>query len=98
MNGPFNPKRISSADANSTVYISTLPGSTLVHITINTTSAHALTVYDANATAQIIAGNIKAVIKASIVEQTLTYNVAMQNGIAIAIPASYVGDATISWV
>ena len=98
MQGPFTPKHIASGDANSTVIVSTLPNATLASITINTTSAHALTVYDAAVAGDIVAGNIIAVIKASIVEQTLTYNLAVKKGISITVPASYAGSATVSFV
>jgi hypothetical protein len=85
----FQFKRISSTDANSTVTVTT-KDATLAHITINTTSAHALTVKNG-------LGNTVAVIKASIAEQTLTYMVDCVQGITVTVPASYVGDATISF-
>jgi molybdopterin-binding protein len=86
----YQYKRISSANANSTVTI-TEKNAVLAHITINTTSAHALTVKDG-------AGNTVATIKASIVEQTLTYQVDCVQGITVTVPASYAGDATIAFV
>ncbi len=86
----YQYKRISSGDANSTVTVTT-SNSLLAHITINTTSAHALTVKDG-------VGNTVAVIKASIAEQTLTYQVECIKGITVTVPASYVGDATIAFV
>ena len=82
-------KHISSSDANSTVTVTT-ERAKLVGVTINTTSAQALTIKDG-------AGNTVAVIKASIVEQTLTYEVDCQKGITVTVPASYTGDATVSF-
>jgi molybdopterin-binding protein len=82
-------KHISSGDANSTVTVTTEKAK-LAYVTINTTSAHALTIKDG-------AGNTIAVIKASIAEQTLTYEVDCPKGITVTVPASYAGDATISF-
>jgi molybdopterin-binding protein len=90
MHHSFQHKHIASGDANSTVTVTT-KDCTLAHITINTTSAHALTVKDGT-------GATVAVIKASIVEQTLTYMVDCVKGITVTVPASYAGDATISFV
>ncbi len=86
----YQHKRISSSDANSTVTVTTAD-SMLAHITINTTSAHTLTVKDGM-------GSTIATIKASIAEQTLTYQVHCSKGIQITVPASYAGDATIAFV
>lgn len=83
------PRRLSSADANSTVTLDN-EQLTLDHITINTTSAHALTVKDGM-------GNTIATLKASIVEGTYWYNVPCPKGIQIVVPASYVGDATVCY-
>jgi hypothetical protein len=86
----FQHKRITSADANTTVVVvSSL--ATLGFITINATSAQALTVKNGS-------GDTIAVIKASIAEQTLTYMIDCAKGITITVPASYTGDATISFV
>ena len=86
----YQTKHISSGDANSTVTV-TDKDANLAHITINTTSAHALTVKDG-------LGNTVAVIKASIAEQTLIYQIDCVKGITVAVPASYTGDATIAFV
>jgi len=93
--GPYsNHTHITSADANSSVVVSTLNGATLGKITINKTSAHALTVYDADDATEL--GPVIAVIKASIAEQTLDYCVNVHKGIIIAVPSSYDGDVTVS--
>jgi hypothetical protein len=86
----YQYKHISSADANSTVTVTT-NNCALGHITINTTSAHALTVKDG-------LGNTVAVTKVSIAEQTLTYQVDCIKGLTVTVPASYAGDATIAFV
>lgn len=86
----YQYKRISSGDANSTVTV-TDKDSLLAHITINTTSAHALTVKDG-------LGNTVAIIKASVAERTLTYQVDCVKGITVTVPASYAGDATVAFV
>ena len=89
----YQYKRIASGDANSTVTVCSGP-CVLKSITINTTSAHALTVKEtaASGTAPTI-----ATIKASVAEQTLEYNIAVDSGLQVSIPASYVGDATIAF-
>lgn len=82
-------RHLTSADANSTVTIDD-EQLTLDHITINNTSAYALTVKDG-------AGNTIAILKASIVESTYWYNVPCVKGIQITVPTGYVGDATICY-
>lgn len=91
----YNYKHIDSNNANTTVKVAALAGATLGKITIQKTSAHALTVYDAASDSDT--STPIAIIKASIVEQTLEYNVVAKKGIFIAVPASYAGDATISY-
>lgn len=86
----YQYKRIASGDANSTVTVND-KDCMLAHITINTTSAHALTVKDG-------LGNTVATLKASVAEQTLTYQVDCVKGITVTVPASYAGDATIAFV
>lgn len=86
----YTHKHIASGDANSTVTV-TDKDCLLGQVTINTTSAHALTLKDGN-------GNTIAVIKASIAEQTLLYQVQCIKGLTVTVPASYAGDATISFV
>lgn len=88
-------RRITSADANTNINISRLPGVQLAYITINTTSAHALTVYDGTDTTTLANNSGIAAIKASIVEQTLIYKIACKKGIVINVPAGYAGDATV---
>ncbi len=80
---------IGSANANSTVTIQT-NDCVLSKITINTTSAQALTVKDG-------LGNTVATLKASVVENSYFYEVACPKGLTITVPASYTGDATIAF-
>jgi len=86
-------KRIASGDANTTVTVCATP-CTLHSVTINTTSAQALTLKDSgtNNTNTTI-----ATIKASIAEQTLQYDVDCPTGLTITVPASYTGDVTIAF-
>lgn len=86
---PCSFRRLSNADANSTVTIDN-EQLTLARITVNTTSAHALTVKDGM-------GNTVATLKASVAEGTYEYNVVCPKGIQIVVPASYAGDATICY-
>ncbi len=80
---------LSSANANSTVTIQT-NDCILGLITINATSAQALTVKDGE-------GNVIAVLKASIAEGTYRYKVPGLKGLTITVPASYTGDATVAF-
>lgn len=89
-------KNYTSTAANSKKVVSSVPV-TLCRITINKTSAHALTVYDANTDTPAATDNIIATIKASIVEQTLEYNVCCLKGLVIDFPASYAGDITVTF-
>lgn len=89
----YQYKRIASGDANSTVTVCATP-CVLHSITINTTSAHALTVKDSGTNG---IDTTVATIKASIAEQTLEYDVDITTGLKITVPASYVGDATIAF-
>lgn len=82
-------RRLSSADANTTVTVEDADV-TLDRITVNTTSAHALTVKDGT-------GRTVAVLKASVAEGTYEYRVPCVKGLAIEVPASYAGDATVCW-
>jgi len=82
-------RHISSNDANTTVTIQT-NDCVLSKITINTTSAQALTVKDGQ-------GNTVAVLKASIVENSYFYEVNCPKGMTITVPASYTGSATIAF-
>jgi hypothetical protein len=86
-------RHLSNADANSTVTVCATP--CVLHlVTINTTSAQALTFLDKGIN---IANNTVAVLKASIVEDTYIYDVYCANGLQVTVPASYAGDATISY-
>lgn len=60
-------------------------------ITVNTTAAGAITVYD-NTSA---AGTKIATLKASVVEGTYEYNVSFANGLTIVTAAA--SDITVSW-
>ncbi len=82
-------KHLTSADANSTVTLDN-EELTLVRVTINKTAAQALTFADG-------AGNTVGILKASVVENTYTYDVPCLKGIQITVPAGYDGDATICY-
>lgn len=60
-------------------------------ITINTTAAGTITIYDNTAGS----GTKIGIIKASVVEQTLTYNVSFTTGLTIVTAAA--SDITVSW-
>ena len=89
----FQYKHISSTDANTTVTVIANSPVLLHAITINTTSAHALTVNNFGASGTDVA----AVTKASIIEQQLLYDVVLEKGMTITVPSGYVGDATIAF-
>lgn len=86
---------ITSAIANTKVKISARTGA-LMRITINTTSAQALTFYDDTNTTSPT--NPIAVVKSSIAEQTLEYRVALTKGLVVNVPSGYTGDATVSFI
>ena len=85
----YQYRHLASGDANSTVTVQT-NDCTFGYITVNTTSAQALTVKDG-------LGNTIAVLKASIAEGTYTYRVNAQKGLTVAVPASYTGSATVAF-
>ena len=87
---PNNYKHIDSNDANSTVAVTTKHG-VLARITINKTSAHALTVKNG------AGGDTIAILKASVAEGHYDFEVSTSLGISVEVPASYVGDATIAY-
>lgn len=60
-------------------------------ITVNTTAAGSITVYDNTAAS----GTVIAVLKASVGEQTFTYNVSCSNGITVVTAAA--SDITVSY-
>lgn len=92
----YSYKHISSANASSTAGTVVRGGAgELGSITINTTSAQIVKIYDGDSSATSTATLI-AQIKASTAEQTLVYNVRVLKGIVIETPASYAGSITVS--
>lgn len=91
----YQYKRISSADANSTVTISATP-CVLGHITINTTSAHALTVKDTGA--NNIDNTVATIAASPVIGSVFRYDVVVGNQLKISVPAAYAGDATIAYL
>ncbi len=87
MQDEFLPVHLSSANANSTVTI-VARDATLGMITINATSAQALTVKDGK-------GNVIATLKASIAEGSYHYRCQCNGGITVTVPTGYTGDATV---
>lgn len=82
--------------ADSTVTVCATP-CVLGHITINTTSAHALTVRDAGGNNG--ADNTVATIAASpVIGSVFRYDVDLKDGLKITVPSGYVGDATIAFL
>jgi hypothetical protein len=90
----YKYKRIASGDANSTVTVCAT-SCILKSITINTTSAHALTVKEV---LNPSSSNTVATIAASpVIGSVFEYNVDIEGKLTIDIPASYAGDATIAF-
>lgn len=86
----YQIRYITSADANTTI---TIAGNNhLSHVTIGTTSAHALTFRNGAA-----AANIVGLLKASVVEGTYWFKVDCEQGLQIVIPTGYVGTASIAY-
>jgi hypothetical protein len=77
--------------AAATTVIKTGPG-VLHTLTVNTTAAGAITIYDNT----LAAGTKIATIKASVAEQTFTYDVAFGTGLTIVTAAA--SDITVSYV
>lgn len=91
----YKYKRITSADANSTVTVCATP-CILKSITINTTSAHTLTV---NEVLNNSSSNVVAAIAASpVIGSVFEYNVDIEGKLTITVAASYAGDATIAFL
>ena len=90
----YRYKRISSADANSTVTVCATP-CLLGHITINTTSAHALTVKDTGVNG--IDLTVASIAASPVIGSIFKYEVDIDNQLQITLPAGYVGDATIAF-
>lgn len=86
---------ITSTQANSKVKIMGKKG-VLKLVTINLTSAQALTFYDDTNTTTPT--NPIAALKASIAEGTYQYQIACNKGLVVNVPASYAGDATVSFI
>ena len=93
--GAFQYKHYTSTNASSTAGTVVRGGAgELGTITINTTSAQIIKLYDGATTATSGLTMIGA-IKASVAEQTFVYNVALEKGLVVELPASYAGDITI---
>lgn len=91
----YKSKNISSSDANSTVVVRTagLAGE-LGLVTINTTSAHVLAIYEGVDST----GTLLASLKASVAEGTYKYKIGVSKGICVVVPSGYTGNATISFI
>jgi len=88
---------ITSADAGTKVLIMGAKG-IFASLTINTTSAQALTLYDDKTITS--PGGSFAVVKASIAEQTLNYGgngIVLNKGLVVDVPGSYTGNATFAF-
>jgi len=96
--GSYAYKHYTSANASSTARTIVRGGAgELGTVTINTTGAQVLRLYDAaTSTAATSSLTAIAVLKASVGEQTFTYDVALTQGLTLEMPASYAGDITIS--
>lgn len=88
-------KRIASGDANSTVTVCATP-CILKSITINTTSAHALTVVDAVTSSSN--STIATIAASPAIGSVFMYNVDVNGALKITVPTGYVGDATIAFL
>jgi hypothetical protein len=93
----FQYKHYTSANASSTSATIVRGGrGVLGTVTVNTTSGQPITLYDAGASAATSTMTAIGVIKASVAEQTFVYNVALEKGLAIVLPAGWAGDITIA--
>ena len=94
----YTAKHYTSANASSTVRTIVKGGAgELGTITINTTGAQPIRLYDAaSTTAATSTLDAIAVIKPSVAEQTFTYDVSLLKGLTLEMPATYAGDITIS--
>lgn len=93
--GAYQYKHYTSTSASSTAGTVVRGGrGELGTVTINTTSAQIVKLYD-GATTATSGLNVIAAIKASAAEQTFTYDVALEKGLVVELPASYAGDITI---
>lgn len=97
MDNVAQKKTITSADAGTKVLIMGAKG--IFHsVTINATSAQALTLYD-DKTITSPSGSF-AVLKASVVEGSYQYGmngVACDKGLVVDVPGSYSGNATFAF-
>jgi len=88
-----------SADTKYSYNASSTPGDivikatsgTLHSLTVNTTSAGAITIYDG----VTCAGTVIAVIKASVLEKTFTYDVSFNTGLCVTLAST--SDITVSY-
>jgi len=94
----YTPKHYTSANASSTSRTIVKGGyGELGTVTINTTGAQPIRLYDgASTTAATSTLDAIAVIKPSVTEQTFTYDVSLTQGLVLEMPATYAGDITIS--
>lgn len=93
--GAYEYKHYTSTSASSTAGTVVRGGrGELGTVTINTTSAQIIKLYD-GATTATSGLPVIATIKASVAEQTFVYDVALKNGLVVELPASYAGSITI---
>ena len=94
---PYSYANISSANASTTRSTIVRGGAGILGaITVSSTSAQNIGIYDANA-ATTSGATLIGIIKASTAEQTLVYDVAVLNGITLDVPASYAGSMTVTY-
>ena len=91
-------KHYTSANASSTARTIVKGGAgELGTVTINTTGATVLRLYDAaTTTAATSTLDAIAVLKAAVGEQTFTYETSLLKGLTLEMPAAYAGDITIT--
>lgn len=94
--GGYQYTHLTSANASSTSGTLVRGGAGILgSVTINTTGAQIVGIYDGNTAATTTATKIAA-IKASVGEQTFVYDVALTKGLVMELPATYAGDITVS--
>jgi hypothetical protein len=92
----YNYKNITSSNASATVPVKVKAGfGTLGSVVVNTTHATIVRVYDsASATTT---GTLIASFPASAVVGTYTFDVAVQSGIVLDVPAGFAGNYTVTY-
>lgn len=90
----YTYKTITSSNASNTAsYIIRGGAGSLGSITVGSSSATAIRVYDGTATST---GTLIATLKASVAEQTFNFDTAVTKGIAIDVPSTFNGVYTVT--